>query len=184
MILAIDGGLATLGWAVVEPRTGRVFDLGFSSTKPADDNVQRDRLIRERIQADRIVALIRQHGITYIAGEGLSWMGRPPIAMVAAACLSWGALVGICAALDIRSIDVPPKTWQHAVLNVGSKVDYEELFGLLEVYLEVTSPIAYRKLTAIAKSNREHPADAVGVGVYAAMRLHPGSVNLQQGASA
>ncbi len=190
MILAVDPGLATCGWAVVEPGTGRVLDLGAILSKPdANLTKQADRIVRLRHQADTLELVIAEHNCGAIAAEALSFNPFGQGQMIASLCLSWGMLVGLSSSWSIPIVDVSPKQWQHAVLGERAaqvvihtnakgkhravkrkpKVEYSEVFDALHVYVEGMSISVVQKLLAITKGQRNHPLDAVGVGVYASL---------------
>lgn len=173
MILAVDPGLATLGWALVEPGTGKLADLGVVIAKAAvaaHGGVQRDRIARLIAQSGILGELVKRHDCSVIAIEAMSFPPRAQVAAIASICLSWGALVGIAAVWGCSVVDVAPKTWQHAVLNLKGKVDYDAVFAALSSYVLTTSPTCHAKLEAIPKGHRNHALDAIGVGVYAAMQ--------------
>lgn len=176
MILGCDGGLATFGWAIVEPGPcARVQALGVI-LQPADSTrgKQADRVVRVRAIAAKLAELVREHRCTAVAAESLSFMAKGKTNMVASACLAWGAIAGTAAGAGIPCIEVPPKTWQHAVAGTSSgKVDYAKVTADL-VDLVMRSEVAGPQLLYLAKRDRQHPLDAVGVGVYAAIRTQVG----------
>lgn len=171
MILAIDGGNRTLGWAVVEPRTGRVLELGDLFQEPIaglDDTTC--RATRARNQARLFVAITKRHAITAIAAEACSLGGAPKarLAMAIGINLCWGELVMLAEVLEVPLYEVPPKIWQRAIVPESAKsIDYGEVERRLTDFI---TGAAFNQLFAIPKARRNHALDAVGVGVYAAMR--------------
>lgn len=171
MILAIDPGLATFGWAIVRPRNGRVIALGVLESEP-DRRVDEwtDRARRAALQAAFVADLVERFDCDTIAVEAVS-CGGPPKArfmMGTALCLSWGVLVGIAEVMELELVEVAPKQWQHAIAPeyVGRKINYTELFLRLEAFVEAQQ-VAH--LTSINRSMRNHALDAVGVGIFAAL---------------
>ncbi len=175
MILAVDPGLATCGWSVIEPGTGRVLDIGIILSAPdpeLDDSTDRAR--RAFLQAIALIAVAQEWKCKVIVGEAMSFGGPPNarFSMAIALGLSWGVIVGIAASHGIEIREVPPKEWQHSVLGRDGKVPYDEVFAALHSYVEGMDPFVVAKLLAIPKGKRNHPLDSVGVGVHEA--LHPG----------
>lgn len=162
MILAVDPGIASCGWAVVRPRTGRVLDFGVWTSSPGVAEKSTDRARRITNLADLLVDLAEDHDCTTIAAEQMLFHGK--INAVVSQLLPWGALIGIAASLDMVLLEVPAKTWQAALL--GRKVPYDELADHLKAFAVHQAEI---KLLAIAKSERTHALDAIGVGLYAAL---------------
>ncbi len=166
MILALDPGLGTLGYAVVTPKTARVRELGTLTSEPTPGVIDStDRARRAVRQAATLYEIGRRHRCTAIAAEAMSFGGPPKArhAMAIALCLSWGAIAGLAAALDIDLLEVTPKSWQHAILPGVTKIDYDAVFAALSAF------VGEAELNAIPASLRNHALDAVGVGVYAAL---------------
>lgn len=172
MLLSVDGGNRTLGWAVVEDRTGRVLELGDLFQEPIaglDDTT--DRATRARNQARLFVAISRRHRITGIAAEAVSLGGAPKarLAMAIGINLCWGELVMLAEVLDVPLYEVPPKIWQRAIVPDSARsIEYDEVERRLTDYI---SGPPVDQLLAIPKARRNHALDAVGVGVYTAMNL-------------
>lgn len=162
MILAVDPGIASCGWAVVRPKTGRVVDLGVVISEPGVGEKSTDRARRITRLADKLADVIEDHDCDAIAAEQMLFHGK--INAVVSQLLPWGALLGLAAALDLDVLEVPAKVWQPAVL--GRVVPYDELADKLRAF--VASQVEL-KLLAIARSKRTHALDAVGVGLYAAL---------------
>lgn len=195
MILAVDPGSRTCGWAIVAPRTARVAALGTIVLEP-DDRLRKtlDRKARAERQADTFRELATAHRITAIAAEAPS-LGGPPAARLAMAIAlygSWGLLTMLGRERGVPVIEVPPKTWQHAIqpagaseLNVGTarargrSVDYDQLFAELDRFVGEQASQALADLAAIKVSMRNHALDAVGVGVYASIQLGAGQAAIK-----
>jgi len=172
-ILALDPGTAHLGWAVVAPRTGRVIELGVVAQKPDPELASStDRATRALVQARLHRKLIQRHGCTAIAAEAASFNPRA-FAMTAGLCMSIGAATGVAAALGLELYELPPKRWQGAILDrppgAKGKIDYDEVFRLLLQFIGQRG-IAVEQLAAIPKGDRNHALDAVGIGVFTALR--------------
>ncbi len=170
MILAVDPGLATCGWALVRPHTGRVVSLGVLTSSPAEGvDEWTDRARRISDQAGFLADLCKRHGVRTIAAEAIS-CGGPPSArfsMGTSLCLSWGVLVGIACSMRIDLDEVTPKQWQHAVCPDVVKIEYELVFAQLTRFVEGQ---AAQALWSIKPKLRNHALDAVGVGVFAAIK--------------
>ncbi len=167
MILGVDPGTRTLGWAVVTPRTGRVVELGeLFQDETADGTATRKRCVHaQALLFDEIIA---RHHVTTLAAEDVS-LGGPPQARVRMASSLWACWGGLCAIAALRRlelVDVNTRVWQHAVLGEKGKVDYDQVFAALAAF--VTGPAA-AQLEGIPKGRRTHALDAVGVGVFAAL---------------
>jgi Holliday junction resolvasome RuvABC endonuclease subunit len=171
MILALDPGTANLGWAIVSS-LGSVRSLGVVSQRP-DPKLGKstDRATRVRVQARLIRDLVREHGVTAIAAEAASFNPRR-FTMAVGLCMSIGALTGAAAALDLVLYELPPKRWQHAVLDrapgARGKVDYDDVFRRLASF--VGAGQAGHQLLAIPRSLRNHALDAVGIGIFTALQ--------------
>jgi hypothetical protein len=175
-ILALDPGLCDCGWAVVAPRTGKVAALGLihqDRNPKLDESTCRARRLRH--QATALYEIAIAHGCTAIAAEAMSFGGPPKarFSMAISIGLSWGGLAGVAAALELELYEVPPKLWQHAVLDldIGArcKVDYDDVFRTLSDFVQ-RGTAAWSQLSALRGSRRNHALDAVGVGVFTALR--------------
>lgn len=175
MIFAVDGGLATCGWAVVS-WSGRVDALGFFGSKPDPKlTVTADRAERTARLAREIAGAVRGRGIEAIVAERMSFPPRASHAATASICLGWGVLTGLAQSMQLEVVEVAAKTWQRAVVPAAfdakqtDAIDYDVVYRELDRY--VAEQPAAPMLAAIAPSKRSHPLDAVGVGVYASMQL-------------
>lgn len=175
MIFAVDGGLATCGWAVVS-WSGRVDALGFFGSRPDPKlTVTADREARSARLARELAGAVRGRGIEAVVAERMSFPPKSSHAATASISLGWGVLTGLAHSMQLEVVSVSPKTWQRAVVPAAfdeknsDAIDYDVVFTHLDRY--VAEQPAAQQLAAIAKSNRTHPLDAVGVGVYAAMTM-------------
>ncbi len=174
-ILAVDPGLGTFGWAVVA-RTGAVIACGVLVSAP-DPKLGKhtDRVQRARAQARTITDLVRLHRIRHIAAEQMSFAPRSSAAAKIGIGMSWGSVIGVATASDIELVAVPPKTWQRAIVPaaIGEKdaaaIDYALVFKALSEFVDMKAT----GLDRIAKGKRNHALDAIGIGVYAALRIVP-----------
>lgn len=173
MILAIDPGLANLGWAVVRPKTGRVVDLGVICTSvDSDDGKNTDRIARLLTHVERLHAIVASHGgdVSVLAAEAVSLPPKPSVAATASAYLCWGAIATLAKLMRCELVEVPAKQWQHAILEGVDRIDYDTLSVAVVNFLGQYAGPLMLKLQTIAKSKREHALDAVGVGIYTALR--------------
>ncbi|MDQ1446789.1 MAG: Crossover junction endodeoxyribonuclease RuvC [Acidimicrobiaceae bacterium] len=175
MILAVDGGLATCGYAIVT-WSGRIDALGVLTSKPDPKlGVTADRAARTTRLARELAAAMRNapQQIEAIVAERMSFPPKAGHHATASICLGWGVLTGLATASGLEVVDVAPKTWQRAVVPAAvderdqDAIDYDVVFAELARYV-AESPAA-GQLAAIPKSRQSHCLDAVGVGVYAAM---------------
>jgi hypothetical protein len=170
VILGVDPGLATCGWAVLD-HAGRVADLGVVLQGPdaeLDEAVCRAR--RANVQAAALHAVAVRYGCTVIGCEAMSFGGPPKarFAMAISVGLSWGGVSAIATALGCELYSVPPKVWERAVQPTTTrKVDYPKLEAALSRYV---SEHARESLAAISKATRNHALDAVGIGMFVALR--------------
>jgi hypothetical protein len=172
MILGIDTGLATCGWALLDETTRRFVDLGVVITKPAKDAlVTLDRARRLTVSA-KILAE-KAPGCSMVVVERMSF---PPGAGMAAAvpiALSWGAVVGVISMMSPRPelLTVSPQRWQREILpNAGKQVDYDELARNAAAYILANHPAAAKALRAIKEAHRNHAIDAAMLALMGALR--------------
>lgn len=169
MMLAVDGGTRTLGWAVLHPKRCVVEALGVliqEHDTTLDDTTCRAR--RGHRQAQELYAVINEHHVTTIAAEAVS-LGGPPkarLAMAQALNFCWGVLTTLGALTGCELLEVRPKAWQGAIVPEagGGKVDYSIVFEKLSAFVK------WKGLAMIPKAHRNHAIDAAGVGLYAALR--------------
>jgi hypothetical protein len=167
VILAVDTGTATLGWALVS-RRGMVHDLGALLLKRDQArSVHDDYLRRVEKQADVLGALLP--GVTMLVGEALSFARSAKA--TASVSLCWGMLVALSRTRGVRLWSVPPKRWQHALLHTPARqpVDYDVLARRITEHVARTAaPKARSAVAALKASERTHALDAAGIGIYTA----------------
>jgi Holliday junction resolvasome RuvABC endonuclease subunit len=173
VILGVDPGLCDLGLAVVEPRTGRVVELGqLHQERIARLDKSTCRATRARRQGELLGAVAQRHKCTAIAAEAMSFAGNK-FNMVLSVGLAWGVVTGVAAVLGLPLLELVPRVWQHAILGRepgdASAVDYDQVERRLIAYLGTDSPAA-QQLAGIPAGRRNHARDAVGVGVFTALR--------------
>lgn len=167
MILAVDTGLATLGWALVS-RRGVVHDLGaLCQPAKAGESVQAGYERRCERQVAALLPLLP--GVELLAVESLSFARSSKA--VASVSLCWGMLLTVAKLYEIRLWRCTPKQWQHALLNTARSraVDYEELARRIAAHVARTgAPEARSAVAALKASERTHALDAAGIGIYTA----------------
>jgi len=165
VILGLDPGLTTFGWAKLSPRA-QVIDLGIllqPTTKKAKDHAGRTH--RQAMLLNELV-----QDCTIVVAEALSFPRFH--SAVASLALSWGVILGVCTAHGLRVAQVSPQKWQHAATaQVGGSIDYDLLVKQLELHVRTyATPRAVAALDTITVSKRSHALDAVGVALYGAVR--------------
>ncbi len=171
MILAVDPGIRSFGWAIVAPRTGEVIACDALIQEVDDDLTKHsDRERRAATQAELLGELVRTHKVFTLAAEEMSFAPRGSAASKIGIGLSWGVLIGIASAYALVRRTIPPKTWQRAVVppmpgeKRSAAIDYERVYRELRRYVDCD-----RLLADVCESHRNHALDACGVGVYAAL---------------
>lgn len=172
MILGLDTGLATCGWALLDETTCTFVDLGVVLTRPAKDaKVTLDRA--RRCNAQAAVIATKAPGCSTIVVEQMSFPVAGGVNAMAAIALSWGVVLGIVATMNPRPrlLTVSPQRWQRAVLpNAGKRVDYDELAGAAGAYILKRHPQAARALRAIPEGRQNHAIDAAMLALMGALR--------------
>jgi Holliday junction resolvasome RuvABC endonuclease subunit len=172
-ILALDPGLQDLGWAVVMPRTGAVLALGqLHQARLEKLDKTTCRATRTRRQGELLARIAREHRCAAIAAEAMSFAGNK-FNMVLSVGLAWGVVTTLAAVLDVPLFELVPRVWQHAVFGRDpadkSAVDYDDVFRRLGAFIGRDGTAA-GQLAALKPALRNHALDAVGVGVFAAVR--------------
>lgn len=170
MILGLDTGMATCGWALLDDSKTSFVDLGVVITKvlnPKDLTLERAR----RMNTQANVVAEKAAGCHTVVVEQMSF---PPGANAKIAiALSWGVVLGIVTMLDPRPrlITIAPQKWQRTVLpNAGKKVDYDELSRVAAKFILSKHPRAAVALQSIPKSHRSHAIDAAMLALVGALR--------------
>lgn len=171
MILGIDTGIATCGWALLDPKRCSFEDLGVViQPKLKADTVSIDRARRGNVQAQ--VLADKAPGCTLVVVEEMS-LGVPGSLAKLSIGLSWGVILGIVAMMEPRPelLSIPPKRWQREVMpHTGKKVDYEELARAAAAYILRNHPKAAKALKAIDPSHRQHAIDAAMIALCGFLR--------------
>lgn len=174
MILGVDGGLATCGWALLDETRREFMDLGVI-VQPKTDGARTMTLERaRRITVQAQVLAQKVPGCSRIVVEQMSFPPGGANAMVPIA-LGWGALLGIVAMLDPRPrlLTLSPQRWQREVVPyAGKQVDYEELAEAAAAHILRRHPKAHAALMRIPPSHRSHALDAAMIALVGALRPH------------
>jgi len=173
MILGVDTGMGTGGWALLDETNCSFVDVGVVITKRVKDApVTLDRARRMTVQAGVLAAKAKGANLSSIVVERMSFPPGGVNAMVPIA-LSWGALIGIHAMLDPqpRLLTIAPQRWQREVLpNAGKNVDYGELARRAAEHILSNHPRAAKAFEAIPPSQWSHAIDAAMIALVGALR--------------
>lgn len=166
MILAVDPGMATCGWAVIAPKTALVIDFGVITTDhdgAISKTVDRGRRIAG--VSDELAGISARHGCTTIAGE--QPLSHGATGAIVSQALCWGALLRLATEQGSRLLEVEAKVWQHAVQDGISpgrkKIDYPTIEKAIGKILGV-------RISKIPRTLQTHAFDAVGIGFLVAVR--------------
>ncbi len=169
MILGVDTGMGTCGWARFD-HARRCFDgLGAIATEQQRHKQKTDD------QGDRIAQVaealvVAMTGCDVVVVERMSFPpgGQVPIA------LGFAVVVGIARTMPQRPrvYTAKPQTWQRAVLpDSGKRVDYDRLEQVIGEYVrrDAGSAIALDRLDP---KMRNHALDACAISLMGAFRSH------------
>jgi Holliday junction resolvasome RuvABC endonuclease subunit len=177
VILGIDTGLATCGWALLDEQTKSFVDLGVVISPPMDERVTLDRARRCNKQASVLAEKVR--GVSCVVVERMSFpqdgKGRALVNACVPISLSWGVVLGLVAMLDPkpRLLTIAPQRWQREVLpNTGRSVDYELLAQRAAEHILKFHPLVAAKLLALKQAERSHAIDAAMIALCGALRPH------------
>ena len=177
MILGLDTGLATFGWATYDESLGELVDLGVVITKPEKNGkVTRDRARRLNPQADLVAEKAR--GCSTVVIEAMSFPPGGANAQVSIA-LSWGAALGVVAGMAQRPkvLTISPQKWQREILPGSERsVDYDALFAAAVAHIRDAHPRGSIALEAIKPRDRFHAVDAAMLALVGA--LNPGACDI------
>lgn len=180
MILGIDTGLATCGWALFSPEQRRFTGLGVielpKSSRKVHANVE--RVQRAAKQANEVRDIL--DGPAFMAGGELTVVveqmsfggGANSIAPIA---LSWGIVLGLIARQQhsTRLLTIAPQRWQRLVQPAAKrKVNYPKLERAMTGYLDKSSHEAFVALQVLPRSKRNHAIDACALALVGALRPH------------
>lgn len=171
MILGVDTGLATCGWALLDEERRAFVGLGVVIQPPIKGaTITLDRVRRCNALAHALAA--RAPGCSTIVVEQLS-LGMPGAIAKLSVGMAWGTINGIVAMMNPRPrlLTIHPQRWQREVLvNAGRQVDYDELSRRAATYLLANHPAAARDLKAIDPKDRDHAIDAAMIALVGALR--------------
>lgn len=166
MILGVDTGNRTFGWARFDPAARRFDGLGAVE-------LDRDKAVQKTDdQADRTATIA---SLLLVIADGCErWvierMSFPPGGQVPIA-LGFAVAVGVGRARRAELYTVKPQDWQRAVLpESGKKVDYEQLERVVGDYVRRDERSA-KQLHLLAPKLRTHALDAGAIAMMGAFRL-------------
>lgn len=162
MILGVDPGLASCGWAVVDPRTKRVVELGVITTEH-DSTIAKstDRARRMAVVARGLHELVQTYAVRTVAAEAMLLFGN--VAAATAQSLCWGTLIAVAERHGCEILEVVARDWQRAVLPGEGRIKYEGVKDKLAKFVGA-------RVLRFPKDLQTHALDAVGVAVYASLR--------------
>lgn len=170
MILGIDTGLATCGWALLDERRCELVDLGVVLTKKhGAEAVTIDRARRALTQAQVIAE--KAVGVKTIVVERMSFPRNMGAAVSIA--LSWGVALGLVSMLDPRPrlLAIAPQKWQREILpDTKGRVDYERLERAAAAHVRRRHPRVRTALWRIPERHRNHALDAAMIALVAGLR--------------
>ncbi len=161
-ILGLDPGFASLGWAVVDTRHGKMTNLVAigvlrtekaskkQNTYAADDNFRRAKEIGKFL-AD--IALAQQ--VDAICAESMSFPRSSSVA--AKMAMAWGVIAQICNALFLPMAMATPKAIKKAATGSGAASK-----DTVQACLAISLPEAIGMVGHIPKGQHEHAFDAIG----------------------
>jgi crossover junction endodeoxyribonuclease RuvC len=146
VILGIDPGLASTGWALVERQAAklRVLDCGTLRTSPRTAHAERLRAL-----FDAVNEVARRAGVEGAAVE--SWFIRPVSKAAMGMAEARGAVVTAVAVADIAVAEYPPTEIKLAVTGSG-RADKEQVRAMV-ARLTGTTP------------GSDHAADAIAAAI-------------------
>lgn len=177
VILAIDTGSATLGWAHVT-RPGRIVNLG-SLIQPQEENEKTQEKAERRAVGITNRLLFAMAGVDGVAAEALSYPRNASAAAALALC--WGVIVATTTVQGLPRFPVPPKAWQRALLGIrrgdtslakqfaGDKVKKREVARRMRLHIAETGDQRAKDALAGLKGEAAgHALDAAAIGVFVA----------------
>lgn len=173
MILGVDTGIATCGWAKLDEKTCSFVDLGVLIQPPIEgEKVTLDR-IRRSCALGHVLAR-QAPGCDVVAVEALN-LGMPGAIGKLMVGLAWGVVIGVVSMIDPSPslMTIRPQTWQREVLPhapKGKPIDYDELATAAGAYILRNHPRAAKKLEAIDPKHRNHAIDGAMIALCAALR--------------
>lgn len=172
MILGLDTGLATCGWALLDETTCTLTDVGvIVQEKAKGSKIQTSQIDRALVQARELAE--RARSCSTIVVEAMSF--PPGHNATVSIALSYGIAIGISAAMITppRLLTISPQTWQRVVApDSGKRVDYNAMAVAIERHIEARHPMAARALALIPMRYRDHALDAAALALIG--KLQPG----------
>jgi hypothetical protein len=171
MILGVDTGLATCGWALLDEKEQSFLDLGVLVQKP----IKGAKITLDRVQRTNALAkVLSKHapGCGTIVVEQMS-LGMPGAIAKLSIGLSWGVILGIASMLSPapRLLTIAPQRWQREVMpNAGRSVDYDKLARHAAAFILRHHPRAAAALKRIPEDHRNHALDAAMIALCGALR--------------
>lgn len=159
VILGIDPGIASCGWAVVD--RSRPIDCGTLVTE-RDSSLDRSVDLARRTQSIGldVASLVDKYGCHCVVAESALLHGNVRAAAGQLAC--WGALTAITAVRGLRLLSVRAVDWQRAVMGEG-KIKYD-------VVAKSVTSFAGPLIDRVPKGQRTHAIDAIGIALYGLLR--------------
>lgn len=173
MILGIDTGIASCGWALLDEQSCTFLDLGVIVQRKEKRHARTltlERARRANVQAGVIAA--KAPGCSMIVCEQMS-LGMPGAMAKVAIGMSWGIILGVTAMISPRPklLTIAPQRWQREVLpSAGKEVDYDELARAAGEHLLQRHPRAAAALQRIPEKDRQHAIDAAMIALCGALR--------------
>jgi crossover junction endodeoxyribonuclease RuvC len=146
IVLGIDPGLASTGWAVVERAGSTLGVLGSGTLKTSPRTVHAERL---RALFDGVTEVIAQHAVAGAAVE--SWFIHPVSKAAMGMAEARGALLVAIANAGVTVVEYPPTEIKLAVTGSG-RADKEQVRAMIT------------RLTR-HDAGTDHAADAVAAAV-------------------
>jgi len=166
VILGIDCGTATFGWAVVDAGLSRVVALGAmvqgvdAEVAKSTDSSRRVANQTDQLGMQRYISTKSPWQVVHEAG---SYNPRQ-FKMSVGLAMSIGAVVGFAVCNGIPLYELPPKRWQQAITGRPGKVDYDDVYRRVEQHVARWQP-AMDQLGAIKPRHRNHALDAAGIAL-------------------
>ncbi len=172
MILGIDTGISTFGWARLDEERQTFIDLGVV-VQPKQGKARTASLERAR-RANTLADVLAEKapGCSLIVVEQMSF-GMPGALAKVSIGMSWGIVLGVAATMQPppRLITIAPQRWQRQVLvHSGKRVDQDKLARVAAAHIVKYHPHAAKQLRAIPKKQRVHALDAAMIALCGALR--------------
>lgn len=165
-VLGVDPGFASLGYAVVDLDDVSETPLCMGVVETKKNNRKQkvlaceDNFVRAQELIRQVHALVTSYDVKAICAEAMSFPRNASTA--AKMALAWGAMAALCDYESMPMVQATPQQIKKVVASkrTASKTDIQD--ALVNRYPEVD-----RMLDNLAKTKREHAADALGAVVAA-----------------